>query len=119
MADGYFGWPGALPGGSAVLATTSNDAATRSDGLTIARIDLETGAVTSLIDGGTYARWIPGGYLAFVRGNSLVATTYDPSTNALGEMRVAVAEDLFMDPAASSGCYAVSPAGVLVPWVLT
>jgi Tol biopolymer transport system component len=115
VADGYLEWPDSLPGGTAVIVSTTSDMTTRSaSGPAIARVDLATGKVTPLVDGGTYGRWAASGHLVFLRNNSLVATTYDPVTNKVGEMRVPVVDGLFMDPAISSGNYALSSAGTLV-----
>jgi hypothetical protein len=115
VADGYLEWPDSLPGGTAVIVSTTSDTTTRSaSGPAIARVDLATGKVTPLVDGGTYGRWAASGHLVFLRNNSLVATTYDPVTNKVGEMRVPVVDGLFMDPAISSGNYALSSAGTLV-----
>lgn len=107
-------YPGALPGGRAVVVTLDNPAAQRSSGdLIIAAVTLETGAVTKILDGGTYARWVPSGHLVYLRDNALMATPFDPVTLTAGEARVPVVTDIFMDPSVATGNFAISDSGAL------
>ena len=115
VADGNFHYPDALPGGASVLVTADNDTVEESAGdLAVAVVQLSTGAVTKLFDGGTYARYVPTGHIVFARNGALVAAPFVAATLAVGETRTAVVTDLFMDPAVSSSNYAVSAAGTLV-----
>jgi len=107
-------YPGALPGGRAVVATLHNPAAERSSAdLFIAAVSLETGAVTKILDGGTYARWVPSGHIVYLRDNALMATPFDPVTLKAGDARVEVVTDIYMDPSVATGNFAVSGSGAL------
>jgi Tol biopolymer transport system component len=114
VATGDFSFPDALPGGKAVVVTVDNPAADRTSGdLTIAAVDLASGQVTKLFDGGTFARYVPTGHLVYLRNNSLMAAPFDVATLTVGEARVPVVPGVFMDPAVPSGNFAVSAAGAL------
>jgi serine/threonine protein kinase/Tol biopolymer transport system component len=105
-------YPGALPGGRAVVVTQHNPAVQRSSGdLIVAAVSLETGAVTKILDGGTYARWVPSGHLVYLRDNALMATPFDPATLTAGEARVPVVDDIYMDPSVATGNFAISTSG--------
>ena len=108
-------YPDALPGGNVVLVTLDNPSAVRSAGeLIVAAVALDSGTMTKVLDGGTYARWAPTGHVLFLRDGALMAATFDPTTLVAGDARVAVATDTFMDPAQAAGNYAVSASGALV-----
>jgi hypothetical protein len=107
-------YPGALPGGRAVVVTLHNPAVQRSSGdLIVAAVTLDTGAVTKILDGGTYARWVPSGHLVYLRDNALMATPFDPATLTAGEARVPVVTDIYMDPSVATGNFAISDSGAL------
>jgi serine/threonine protein kinase/Tol biopolymer transport system component len=107
-------YPGALPGGRAVVVTLHNPAVQRSSGdLIVAAVSLDTGAVTKILDGGTFARWVPSGHLVYLRDNALMATPFDPATLTAGEARVPVVTDIYMDPSVATGNFAVSDSGAL------
>jgi len=115
VADGVFYGPDALPGGTAVLVTTGNNAVKRSTGdLTVAAVTLETGAVTKLFDGGTFARYVPTGHVVFARDSALMAAPFDAASLVVGDARTKVVDDLWMDPAVASSNYALSASGTLV-----
>jgi serine/threonine protein kinase len=115
VANGAFYYPDALPGGRAVIVTMPNATAERSSSdLTLAAVTLATGAITKILDGGTYVRYAPTGHLVFGRDGALVVSTFDSSTFAVGEARTPVVTDFWMDPSFPSGNYAVSASGTLV-----
>jgi eukaryotic-like serine/threonine-protein kinase len=69
-------WPEFLPDGKRVLFTIWT-----SSGLPTSRLgvlDLGTGKVQSLSEGGSYARNAPGGYLVFMRSEGLMVARFDP-----------------------------------------
>jgi len=97
-----------------VVVTLHNPAAERSSGdLIVAAVTLDTGAVTKILDGGTYARWVPSGHLVYLRDNALMATPFDPATLTAGEARVPVVTDIYMDPSVATGNFAISTSGAL------
>ena len=115
VADGVFYAPDALPGGTAVLVTTGNTAVKRTAGdLTVAAVTLATGAITKLFDGGTFARYVPTGHVAFARDGALMTAPFDAASLVVGDARSKVVDDLWIDPAVASANYALSTSGTLV-----
>ncbi len=68
-------WPEILPGGKAVLFTIW--AGTGVDDLRIGVLSLETGERRVLVEGGTYARYVPPGYMVYARAGGLLAVPFD------------------------------------------
>jgi eukaryotic-like serine/threonine-protein kinase len=68
-------WPEILPGGGAVLFTVWTGASF--DEARIGVLSLETGEKRVLIEGGTYARYVPSGYLVYARPGGLLAVPFD------------------------------------------
>ena len=115
VADGVFYAPDALPGGTTVLVTTGNTAVKRSAGdLTVAAVTLANGAVTKLFDGGTFARYVPTGHVAFARDGALMVAPFDAASLVVGDARTKVVNDLWMDPGVASANFALSSSGTLV-----
>jgi Tol biopolymer transport system component len=113
IAAGQLWYPDALPGGNAVVVTTENRAAATSGDLTIAAVDLASGQVTRLFDGGTYVRYVPTGHLVYLRNGALMATRFDAATLTVADERTPVVAGVYMDPSLSSGNYAFSASGAL------
>lgn len=113
IAGGSLWYPDALPGGNAVVVTTDNRSAATSSDLTIAAVDLTSGRVTPLFDGGAYARYAPTGHLVYLREGSLVATPFDAATLTLGVERTPVVPGVYVDPSLPGGNFALSTSGVL------
>jgi hypothetical protein len=68
-------WPEILPGGKAVLFTVWTGSIF--DNAQIGVLSLETGEHRVLVEGGTYARYVPSGYLVYARAGGLLATPFD------------------------------------------
>ena len=114
VAEGELSYPDALPGGKTVVVTANNEAASASSGdLTIAAVTLSDGSVTKLFDGGTFARYVPTGHLAYLRNGSIMAAPFDAGTLQVGEARVPVITDAYMDHALTSGNFAISASGAI------
>jgi serine/threonine protein kinase/Tol biopolymer transport system component len=105
--------PDALPGGDAVVATLENRSADTAGDHAIVAVDLSTGRVTRLLDGGTYPRYVTSGHLVFLRNYALLATAFDPRTLTVGGAPKTVVEPVFMEPASPPGNFAVSASGTL------
>jgi len=89
-------WPQILPGGKAVLVTIWN-------GITVdaARIDvlsLETGKHRVVVDGGTYARYVPSGHLVYARAGGLLAVPFDLKRLQVTGSPVSILEGVSMNP---------------------
>ena len=65
-----------LPGGKAALFTIRGPSG-RHDEQRIALLSLETGTWRVILEGGTFARYLPPGYLVFTRYGSLLAVPFD------------------------------------------
>jgi serine/threonine-protein kinase len=69
-------WPEILPGGGAVLYTTT----ARTGGLDAAQVavlDLRTGSRKVLVRGGTHAHYVPSGHLVYAAAGALRAVAFD------------------------------------------
>jgi hypothetical protein len=114
VAEGRFWYPDALPDGRHVVVTADNPVAQTSDDYRIALVDLETGVVKTLFDGGTYVRYAASGHLIYVRARSLMAVAFDPTALEVRGSPVAVVSNVHNNPSLPSAALAVSPAGTLV-----
>lgn len=70
-------WPQVLPGGKAVLFTVQLTTQTTYDEARIAILSLRTGKWHTLVEGGSYARYVPSGHIVFARAGSLMAVPFD------------------------------------------
>jgi len=69
-------WPQILPGGKAVLFT-ANTAGTAFDGANIDVMSLADHHSKTLLRGGTFGRYLPGGHLIYVNRGTLFAVPFD------------------------------------------
>jgi Tol biopolymer transport system component len=113
VVDLFLSYPDALPGGRVVIVTTNNPTGRTASELKIVSIDIDTGDVRPLIDGGTYARYAASGHVLFLRNGTLMATAIDVAARTASDQSRVVVEDVFMNPALASGNFAVSAAGTL------
>ena len=96
-----------------MVVTINNPVAATSGDLTIAAVDLATGRVTRLFDGGTYARYAATGHLLYLRNDALMATRFDAAVLRVADEKTTVVPGLYMNPSFPSGNYAISTSGVL------
>jgi serine/threonine-protein kinase len=76
--DGRLDWyPQTLPGGRAVLFTTSGRAPDTAD---IMALDLQSGKRQTVLRGGSAGRFVSTGHLVFVRDQALWAVRFNPAT---------------------------------------
>jgi Tol biopolymer transport system component/predicted Ser/Thr protein kinase len=105
-------WPNPLPGSSGLIFTawsgkTFNDA--RIEGMLF-----KSGKRKVLIDGGSDGRYVPGGYLAYVRNGTLFLVGFDPKTLEVKGTPIAVVEGVRTAAADGGAVLAVSNNGTLV-----
>jgi len=106
-------WPEILPGGNAVLYTsTTNDS--QYDDAEIVAVSLHDGTQRTLIRGGTYPRFVPAGFLVYTRRNTLFAARFDPERVELTGPAVPVLENISASPAYGSANFTFSSNGTLV-----
>jgi serine/threonine protein kinase len=113
IKDMFVSYPEALPGGRVVMAIVDNPSARTASELNIVSIDVATGDVRPLINGGTYPRYAATGHVLFLRNGALMATAIDVAARTVSDQAQAVVQDVFMNPAMASGNFAVSAAGTL------
>ena len=89
-------WPEILPGGKAVLFT--NGGAPSFDDARIAVQSLETGERRTLLEGGTYARYVPSGHLVYARAGGLLAVPFDLKRLEVTGEPVSILEGVSMSP---------------------
>ena len=70
-------WPEPLPGGSWILFTGFRTPIDRSQ---VGALDLETGEIRSIVEGGFDGRYVSTGHLLFFKGSRLCALPFDPET---------------------------------------
>jgi serine/threonine-protein kinase len=68
-------WPQFLPGGKSVLLTIWEGGTF--DDARVAIADLATGRIRTLFSGGTDARFLPSGHIAYARGGTVMAVPFD------------------------------------------
>ena len=82
-----------LPGGEAFLFMASRDN-NQWDNATVNVQSIKTGERKTLVEGGYFGRFLPGGYLLYVHGNSLFAAPMDLDRLALTGPAIPVLEDV-------------------------
>jgi len=106
-------WPDVLPGGDLVLFTVDHEGATFDDAH-VEVLSLRTGERRRLVEGGSYARYLPGGYLLFARAGRLFAVRFDPArAELLGRPRL-VLEGVAYDERNGAAKLAVAGDGTLL-----
>lgn len=107
-------WPQVLPGGKYVLFTIQMGSATTYDDARIAVLSLETGKWRALLQGGTYARYVPSGHIVYAHAGSLMAVAFDFSRMEVTGSPVPVQEGVVTTALTSGGAeYDVTQSGLL------
>ncbi len=113
-------YPQLLPGGKAILFTNFSTPIDRSR---IAVYSLATGEITTLVEGGTYGRYLPTGHLLYVRGGAMMSVPFDlgglqvrgQAEPVLQQIAVAGPNGLAAVAIAENGTLAYIPASVWYP----
>jgi len=103
-------WPEELPGGRWVLFTAFR---TPVDNSRVGVVDLATGAVRWLVEGGFFGRYTATGHLLYAKGQRLYAAPFDAATATLRGSAVSVADDLLVEQTGGYAMLAVSRRGTL------
>jgi serine/threonine-protein kinase len=77
--DGGHLWPSFLPDGKSVLMTVGT-VGTSLERASIDLLSLESGRRTTLIPGGTYARYVPSGHIVYGTSGTIMAVPFDVAT---------------------------------------
>jgi Tol biopolymer transport system component len=100
--DGSHRWPQYLPGGTAVLFTKWPPNLRVQDARLVV-LSLETGHQNTIVEGGTYGRYLPTGHLVYGSGGTVFAAPFDVRRLELTGPAVPVLENVRM--AARSGSW--------------
>jgi eukaryotic-like serine/threonine-protein kinase len=106
-------WPQILPGGKAVLFSAYRSM-TGLDGATIEVQSLRDGRRKTLVRGGTWGRYLPGGYLVYVNKGTLFAIPFDPGRLEVHGTATPVLEEVAYSTAWGSAQIDFSGTGTLV-----
>jgi eukaryotic-like serine/threonine-protein kinase len=105
-------WPEVLPGGKTVLFTAWTGGSF--DGAHIVAYRLDTHEKRTLIEGGTYARYVPTGYLVYARGSELLAVPFSPEKIEVRGAATRVLDSLMTGVAAGDAEFGFSRDGTLL-----
>jgi serine/threonine-protein kinase len=107
-------WPAALPGEKGLLFTVGSvKSPSNYDQAEIHVLDLATGKTRKVLEGGSMARYVPEGRLAFLRNNTLLVAPFDPKRVALTGDAAPVLEKLGGDTSGGSAYAAFAADGTL------
>jgi Tol biopolymer transport system component/predicted Ser/Thr protein kinase len=107
-----YAWPQILPGGQSVLFTAGAEGL--SDSARIAVLDLKSGGIRTLVNGGSFGRYVPSGHLVYVRGGTLFAVPFDLKRLRVMGPETPAMEGLFYNPRGGLADYAFSDSGLLL-----
>ena len=105
--------PEILPGGRAVLFTKGNATLQAGSSAEIAVLDLVSGLVTTLISGGSHARYASSGHLVYAFAGTLRAVNFDLDTLAIRGNPVPV-QDRVVTKQSGAANFALTSNGALV-----
>jgi hypothetical protein len=106
-------WPQVLPDGGTVLLTVEYMGSTFDDA-GIETVSLETGRRHRLMRGGAFARFVPGGHVAFARGGRLFSVPFDPARGQVTGAPVRAPDSVVNDPRTGATKMALAGDGTLI-----
>jgi len=106
-------WPQFLPGGKAVVFTSSGTA-TNFEDADIVAYSTVSGPPKTILHGGFYARYLPTGHLVYVHNGTLFAVPFDSKRLEVTGQPVPVVEGVATNPDTGGAQYSVSDSGTLV-----
>ncbi len=106
-----FLWPQVLPGGTAVLFT--NWTGSSFDAAEIAVLPLPSGQPRTLVNSGSYARYLPSGHLVFARAGALLAMPFDVNRLEVTGGAVPVLDGVLTSASTGAASFDVSEDGTL------
>ena len=107
-------WPQVLPGNSAVLFTVQSGAQATYDEAHIAVLSLATGKWKTVIEGGSYARYVSSGHIVYAHSGALMAIPFDVKKLEVTGAAATVQDGVVTSFATSGGAeYDVAESGLL------
>ena len=107
-------WPFVLPGAQALLMTVSTADAATFDDARAEILRLDSGVRTKVLDGASFARYVPTGHLVFARAGALFAVPFSLPTLEVNGLPVKVVTPLRTEPAFGHAHFDISDTGTLV-----
>jgi len=104
-------WPELLPGGKAVLFTVGPEGGWADAEIVVQRLD--TGERRVLVQGGTYAHYLPTGHLVYLRQGTLMAVPFDLARLEVSGTAVPVLEGISQNPSSGAARLSFSSLGSL------
>ena len=108
-------WPDVLPDGKHALMTIKKFDILTFDEAEIALVDLDTGKYNTIIRGGSFARYVSTGHIAYARNGSIMAVPFDAASGEVTGSPVAVVSGVMMSAGSGAAKFAIArDAGTLV-----
>lgn len=108
-------WPQLLPGNKAVLFTIQVTTQSSYEDAHIAVLSLQTGKWRTLIEGGSYARYVPSGHIVYAHAGVLMAVPFDVASLQVTGTPAPAQQGVVTTAATSGGAeYDVADSGLLV-----
>lgn len=107
-------WPQVLPGNKSVLFTIQVATQGSYDNAQIAVLSLQTGKWRTLIEGGSYARYVPSGHIVYAHAGTLMAVPFDLASLRVTGPPSPAQEGVITTAATSGGAeYDIAESGLL------
>jgi serine/threonine-protein kinase len=106
-------WPFILPGAQALLMTVSTADANTFDDARAEVLRIGSGVRTKVIDGGSFARYVPTGHVVFARAGALFAAPFNLQTLEVTGVPVKVVTPVRTEPAFGHAHFDISDTGTL------
>lgn len=107
-------YPCALPGGKAILLTVGTADAETFDDAHVAVLNVETGQMKTLVEGGTHPRYSPSGHVLYARAANVFALPFDANRLEATGQPFPVLDGVLMSRTSGVANYDVSASGDLV-----
>ena len=119
QGEGSHRWPELLPDGETILYTVAANGTPSFEDARIVAQSIKTGARRTLVEGGSYPRFLASGHVLYARNRELIALPLDPSslqprgkpTPVLDGMRMSIGTGAAGFALSDTGLLAYAPAG--------
>ena len=105
-------WPSFMPGGESVLSTVSDFSGDYENARVVIR-STKTGESTNVVNGGTYGRYHPAGYVVYFHSRTLFAVPFDRRTSRSTGSPFPIVSDVDDHPGSGLAHFAIASDGSL------